>query len=82
MHFSDAVKPEFFERNFAWHAITQFEDNLEFKKANTSVMFLKPVGSTKDRMGKLKTTFDLKTAPEISTAFYFDLILNALISVK
>lgn len=47
-------------------------------------MYLKPLQSpqTKDRMGQLKTTFDLKTPPEISTAFYFDLILNALISVK
>lgn len=81
---TDSVKQEFFARNFAWHAITQFEDSFNVNKANASVMYLKPMATTqnKDRMGKLRTTFDLKTAPEISTAFYFDLILNALISVK
>lgn len=47
-------------------------------------MFLKPLAdaSTKDRLGLLKTSYNMKKEPIITSAFYFDLALRSFIAVK
>lgn len=47
-------------------------------------MFLRPTpdSKSKDRLGIMKTTFNLKQEPEVSSAFYFDLALRTFLAVK
>lgn len=81
----DAAKSEFFERNFAWHVITQSDgESVDCNCINATVMFVKPMAdpSTKDRLGQLKTSYNMKKEPIITTAFYFDLALRAFTAVK
>lgn len=51
---------------------------------NATIMFLRPVpdGKAKERLGVMKTTYNLKQEPEISSAFYFDLALRTFLAVK
>lgn len=81
---SEAAKREFFERNFAWHVITQYDEPLTCTCDNATVMFLKPVAdpSTKERLGSLKTGYNMKKEPIITSAFYFDLALRSFLAVK
>lgn len=80
----EAAKPEYFDRNFAWHAITQDAGDLSSNVDKASIMFLRPKSDaeTKNRLGLLKTTYNLKQQPEIASAFYFDLALRAFLTVK
>lgn len=80
----ESAKKEYFERNFAWHAITQFKGDLMASVDNATVMFLRPVpdGKSKERLGVMKTTYNLKQEPEITSAFYFDLALRTFLAVK
>lgn len=47
-------------------------------------MFLRPTpdSKSKDRLGIMKTTYNLKQEPEIASAFYFDLALRTFLSIK
>lgn len=47
-------------------------------------MFLRPTpdSRSKDRLGVMKTTYNLKQEPEIASAFYFDLALRTFLSIK
>lgn len=47
-------------------------------------MFLGPVSDpkTRDRLGLMKTTYNLKKEPEITSAFYFDLALRSFLTVR
>lgn len=47
-------------------------------------MFLKPFPDPKsrDRLGLLQTTYNLKKEPEITSAFYFDLVLRTFLAVR
>lgn len=80
----EAAKPEYFARNFAWHAITQDAGDLSSNVDKAFVMFLRPKSDadTKNRLGLLKTTYNLKQQPEIASAFYFDLALRSFLAVK
>lgn len=80
----ESVKPEYFERNFAWHAITQDEGKVSSQNNNATIMFLKPVAyqQNRDRLGSLSTTFNLKQEPQIASVFYFDLALRTFLAVK
>lgn len=80
----ESAKPEYFERNFAWHAITQFTGDLSCNCANATIMFLRPVSNPKyrDRLGLMKTTYNLKKEPEVTSVFYFDLALRSFLAVK
>lgn len=54
-HTEESAKDEYFERNFAWHAITQYDGSITAVVRNATIMFLKPVPdlSAKDRLGLL-----------------------------
>lgn len=47
-------------------------------------MFLGPVSDpkTRDRLGLMKTTYNLKKEPEITSAFYFDLALRSFLTIR
>ncbi|XP_018787692.1 PREDICTED: ionotropic receptor 25a [Bactrocera latifrons] len=80
----ESVKPTYFERNFAWHAITQSEGEVSSQRDNATIMFLKPMSyaQNRDRFGRLKTTFNLNEEPQIMSAFYFDLALRTFLAIK
>ncbi|XP_053959026.1 ionotropic receptor 25a isoform X1 [Anastrepha ludens] len=80
----ESVKPAYFERNFAWHAITQSEGEVSSQRDNATIMFLKPISyaQNRDRFGRLKTTFNLNEEPQIMSAFYFDLALRTFLAIK
>uniref|UniRef100_A0A182X1S1 Ionotropic glutamate receptor C-terminal domain-containing protein n=1 Tax=Anopheles quadriannulatus TaxID=34691 RepID=A0A182X1S1_ANOQN len=80
----ESAKNEYFERNFAWHVITQEQKDLMCNVENATIMFLRPMSdsSSKDRLGSIRTTYNLKQEPQITGFFYFDLTLRALIAIK
>lgn len=80
----EAARKEYFERNFAWHAITQYHGDLTANLNNATVMYLRPTpdSQSKDRLGVIKTTYNLKQEPEITSAFYFDLALRTFLAVR
>uniref|UniRef100_A0ABK9MJX4 Ionotropic receptor 25a n=1 Tax=Glossina morsitans morsitans TaxID=37546 RepID=A0ABK9MJX4_GLOMM len=80
----EAVKPAYFQRNFAWHVITQDEGEIASKRDNATLMFLKPVvyAQRRERLGQLRTTYNLNEPPQIMTVFYFDLALRAFLTVR
>lgn len=59
---TEAAKKEYFERNFAWHAISESKGDLTANIDNATVMFVRPAtdGRSKDRLGIMKTTYNLK----------------------
>ncbi|XP_035782747.1 ionotropic receptor 25a-like isoform X2 [Anopheles albimanus] len=80
----ESAKNEYFERNFAWHVITQEQQDLSCNVENATIMFLRPMSdsSSKDRLGSIRTTYNLKQEPQIMGFFYFDLTLRALLAIK
>lgn len=82
--FTEAAREDYFERNFAWHAITQYKEDRTSNLKNATIMFLRPTpdSQSKDRLGVIKTTYNLKQEPEITSAFYFDLALRTFLGVK
>lgn len=52
---------EYFKRNFAWHAITQYTGDVTCNCENSTIMYLKPTpdASARDRLGLmvLRSTF-------------------------
>ncbi|XP_001660418.2 ionotropic receptor 25a [Aedes aegypti] len=80
----ESAKREFFERNFAWHAITQYQGELSSNIENATIMLLRPVSDSKskDRLGVIRTTYNMKQEPQITTVFYFDLALRTFLAIK
>lgn len=80
----ESARKDYFERNFAWHAITQFKGDLSANLNNATIIFLRPSpeSSSKDRLGIIKTTYNLKQEPEITSAFYFDLALRTFLAIR
>ncbi|CAG9857523.1 unnamed protein product [Phyllotreta striolata] len=74
----------FFNRKFAWHAITQDEGELKCICKNATIMYVKPLPNAtyQDRLGTLQRTYQLNTEPIIASAFYFDLALHSFIAIK
>lgn len=58
----ESAKKEYFERNFAWHAITEARTDLKANVENATIMFIRPSpdSKSKDRLGTMKTTYNLK----------------------
>lgn len=74
----------FFNRKFAWHAITQDEGEFKCNCKNASIMFVKPSPNTsfQDRLGTMQRTYQLNAEPIITSAFYFDLALHSFLAIK
>lgn len=74
----------FFNRKFAWHAITQDKGDLKCNCKNATIMLAKPIidAQYQDRLGLIKTSYQLNTEPEIAAAFYFDLAIHSFLATK
>lgn len=74
----------FFNRKFAWHAITQDKGDLKCGCKNATIMFAKPIidAQYQDHLGLIKTSYQLNVEPEIAAAFYFDLALHSFLTIK
>ncbi len=83
-YLTESAKKEYFERNFAWHAISAYKNDLSANLKKAAVMYLRPIpdSKSKDRLGIMKTNYNLKQEPEISSAFYFDLALRTFLAIK
>ncbi|CAH0553819.1 unnamed protein product [Brassicogethes aeneus] len=79
-----ADNAQFFNRKFAWHVITQDKGDVKCQCRNATIMFAKPVIDAKyqDRLGSIKTSYQLNADPEIAAAFYFDLALHSFLTIK
>ncbi|KAL0269510.1 UNVERIFIED_CONTAM: hypothetical protein PYX00_007214 [Menopon gallinae] len=75
---------KYFGKKFAWHAITQDRGPIKCSCTNASVLFLKPEPDpdSRDRLGKLKSTYSLTSEPEITSAFYFDIMFRTFTAIK
>ncbi|XP_076257962.1 ionotropic receptor 25a [Rhynchophorus ferrugineus] len=73
-----------FNRKFAWHVLTKDKGDLKCNIKNATVLFAKPLANAmfQDRLGTIKTSFQLNAEPEIDAAFYFDLALKSFLAVK
>ncbi|XP_056631910.1 ionotropic receptor 25a [Diorhabda sublineata] len=74
----------YFNRKFAWHAITQDDGEIKCICKNATILFVKPLPNAnyQDRLGTMRRTYQLNTEPIITSAFYFDLFLHSFIAVK
>lgn len=74
----EAAKKEYFERNFAWHAISESKGDLTANIDNATVMFVRPTpdGKSRDRLGIMKTTYNLKVN---HNPFYGLMSVNTLV---
>lgn len=47
-------------------------------------MYMRPIpdSKSKDRLGIMRTNYNLKQEPEITSAFYFDLALRTFLATK
>lgn len=75
---------KYFGRKFAWHAITQDKGSVKCSCSNATILFLKPEPDpdSRDRLGKLKSTYSLTAEPEITATFYFDVMFRTFIAIK
>ncbi|XP_017786976.1 PREDICTED: ionotropic receptor 25a [Nicrophorus vespilloides] len=74
----------FFNRKYAWHAITQDKGDIKCVCRNATVMFAKPTldNQYQDRNGLIRTSYQLNADPEIAASFYFDLALHTFLTIK
>ena len=79
---ADAIN--YFNRKFAWFAITQDRGELRCACRDATVMFAKPTvdNQYQDRLGLLKTSYSLNFAPEITSVFYFDFALQSFLAAR
>ncbi|XP_045465403.1 ionotropic receptor 25a-like [Harmonia axyridis] len=79
-----AQKNSYLNRKFAWHAITQDLGELKCNIKNGTILFVKPLvnANYQNRLGQIKTSYQLTAKPEIAAAFYFDFTLHALLTVR
>ncbi|XP_060526726.1 ionotropic receptor 25a isoform X2 [Cylas formicarius] len=79
-----AMLENLFNRKFAWHVITQDKGDLKCNIKNATILFARPQIDAvyQDRLGTIKTSFQLNAEPEIEAAFYFDLALRSFLAVK
>lgn len=75
---------EYFGRKYAWHAITQNKGDLKCNCKNATIMYARPMldSRSQDRLGLIRTSYQLNAEPEIAAAFYFDLALYTALAVK
>lgn len=79
-----AESVNFFNRKFAWHVITQDKGDIKCNCKNATIMYVKPMidAQYQDRLGLIRTSYQLNSEPEIAAAFYFDLALHSFLAIK
>ncbi|KAG8281110.1 hypothetical protein J6590_065156 [Homalodisca vitripennis] len=74
----------YFNKKFAWHAITQEKGQLKCSCSNATILFVKPEldQSGFEQINTLRTAYSLTAQPEIVAAFYFDVIVRSILAIK
>ncbi|CAF4958003.1 unnamed protein product [Pieris macdunnoughi] len=78
-----ANEKEYFGRKTVWFALTLDKGDISCQ-CNATIVLMQPTpdASSKDRLEKLKTTYNMNGEPEIISAFYFDLSLRTFLAIK
>ncbi|KAI8421538.1 hypothetical protein MSG28_009573 [Choristoneura fumiferana] len=79
-----ADENQYFGRKTAWFALSLDKGDISCGCKDATIVYMKPTPDAKsrDRLGKIKTTYSMNGEPEITSAFYFDLSLRAFLAVK
>ncbi|XP_050678788.1 ionotropic receptor 25a isoform X1 [Leptidea sinapis] len=79
-----ANENQYFGRKTAWFAMTLDKGDIGCGCRDATIVFMKPTPDAKsrDRLGKIKTTYSMNGEPEITSAFYFDLSLRSFLAIK
>ncbi|CAK1555436.1 unnamed protein product [Leptosia nina] len=79
-----ANENQYFGRKTAWFALTLDKGDVSCGCKDATIVYMKPTPDAKsrDRLGKIKTTYSMNGEPEISSAFYFDLSLRTFLAIK
>ncbi|KAJ0183146.1 hypothetical protein K1T71_001122 [Dendrolimus kikuchii] len=79
-----ADENQFFGTKTAWFALTLDKGDISCGCKEATIIYMKPTPDAKsrDRLGKIKTTYSMNGEPEITSAFYFDLSLRTFLAVK
>ncbi|XP_054258118.1 ionotropic receptor 25a-like [Macrosteles quadrilineatus] len=75
---------KYFNKKFAWHAITEDLGALRCSCTNATVLFVRPdlSGSALEQINMLRTSYSLTVKPEIVAGFYFDVIVRSILALK
>lgn len=79
-----ADENQYFGRKTAWFALSLDKGDISCNCKDATIVYMRPTPDAKsrDRMGKIKTTYSMNGEPEITSAFYFDLSLRTFLAVK
>ncbi|KAB0800767.1 hypothetical protein PPYR_06506 [Photinus pyralis] len=75
---------DYFSRKFAWHILTQENEDVKCNCRNATIVYIKPllVDPYRNRLNTLRTSYQLDGKPQILAAFYFDLALRSYMAVR
>ncbi|XP_068617329.1 ionotropic receptor 25a isoform X1 [Battus philenor] len=79
-----ADENQYFGRKTAWFALSLDKGDISCSCKDAIIVYMRPTPDAKsrDRLGKIKSTYTMNGEPEITSAFYFDLSLRTFLSVK
>ncbi|CAK1585204.1 unnamed protein product [Parnassius mnemosyne] len=79
-----ADENQYFGRKTAWFALSLDKGDVSCGCKDATIVYLRPTpdAKSKDRLGKIKTTYSMNGEPEITSAFYFDLSLRSFLAIK
>ncbi|CAG4975056.1 unnamed protein product [Parnassius apollo] len=79
-----ADENQYFGRKTAWFALSLDKGDVSCGCKDATIVYMRPTpdAKSKDRLGKIKTTYSMNGEPEITSAFYFDLSLRTFLAVK
>lgn len=79
-----ADENQYFGRKTAWFALSLDKGDISCGCKDATIVYMRPTPDAKsrDRLGKIKTTYSMNGEPEITSAFYFDLSLRTFLAIK
>ncbi|KPJ17158.1 Glutamate receptor, ionotropic kainate 2 [Papilio machaon] len=79
-----ADENQYFGRKTAWFALSLDKGDISCGCKDATIVYMRPTpdANSRDRLGKIKTTYSMNGEPEITAAFYFDLSLRTFLAVK
>nr|QZH55075.1 ionotropic receptor 25a [Achelura yunnanensis] len=79
-----ADENQYFGRKTAWFALSLDKGDISCNCKDATIVYMRPTPDAKsrDRLGKIKTTYSMNGEPEITSAFYFDLSLRTFLAIK
>ncbi|XP_045769552.1 ionotropic receptor 25a [Maniola jurtina] len=79
-----ANENQYFGRKTAWFALSLDKGDISCGCKDATIVYMKPTPDAKsrERLGKIKTTYSMNGDPEITSAFYFDLSLRTFLAIK